>query len=100
MERPERDVMARPPRRSSSESLLGGRMLWHIGWVGLLIGRLSLGLGPWGWQTDNPAWQSMVFTTLALLQIAHVLAIRVERRFGSRSSIFHQPRTSGACSCL
>jgi Ca2+-transporting ATPase len=78
VERPERDVMARPPRRSS-ESLLGDGMLWHIGWVGLLIGGLSLGLGLWGWQTGNPAWQSMVFTTLALLQLAHVLAIRVER---------------------
>ena len=54
-------------------------MLWHIGWVGLLIGGLCLGLGLWGWQSGNPAWQSMVFTTLALLQIAHVLAIRVER---------------------
>ena len=30
-------------------------------------------------RAGNPAWQSMVFTTLALLQIAHVLAIRVER---------------------
>jgi Ca2+-transporting ATPase len=79
VERPERDVMGRPPRRSS-ESLLGDGMLWHIGWVGLLIGGLSLGLGVWGWQTGNPAWQSMVFTTLALLQIGHVLAIRVERR--------------------
>jgi Ca2+-transporting ATPase len=78
VERPERDVMARPPRRSS-ESLLGDGMLWHIGWVGLLIGGLSLGLGLWGWQTGNQAWQSMIFTTLALLQIAHVLAIRVER---------------------
>ena len=78
VERPERDVMARPPRRSS-ESLLGDGMLWHIGWVGLLIGGLCLGLGLWGWQAGNPAWQSMVFTTLALLQIAHVLAIRVER---------------------
>jgi P-type Ca2+ transporter type 2C len=78
VERPERDVMARPPRQSS-ESLLGDGMLWHIGWVGLLIGGVSLGIGLWGWQAGNPAWQSMVFTTLALLQIAHVLAIRVER---------------------
>ncbi len=78
VERPERDVMARPPRRSS-ESLLGDGMLWHIGWVGLLIGGVSLGLGLWGWQTGNAEWQSMVFTTLALQQIAHVLAIRVER---------------------
>jgi P-type Ca2+ transporter type 2C len=78
VERPERDVMGRPPRRSS-ESLLGDGMLWHIGWVGLLIGGLSLGIGLWAWQNGNAAWQSMVFTTLALLQMAHVMAIRVER---------------------
>jgi P-type Ca2+ transporter type 2C len=78
VERPERDVMARPPRRSS-ESLLGDGMLWHIGWVGVLIGGVSLGVGVWEWLTGNAAWQSMVFTTLALLQMAHVLAIRVER---------------------
>jgi Ca2+-transporting ATPase len=78
VERAERDVMARAPRRSS-DSLLGDGMLWHIGWVGLLIGGVSLRIGLWGWQTGNPAWQSMVFTVLTLLQIAHVLAIRVER---------------------
>jgi Ca2+-transporting ATPase len=79
VERPERDVMARPPRRSS-ESLLGDGMLLHVGWVGLLIAAVALGLGLWGWHQANPAWQSTVFTVLALLQIAHVLAIRVERR--------------------
>ena len=78
VERPERDVMARPPRRSS-ESLLGDGMLWHIGWVGLLIGAVALSMGLWGWRSGSPTWQSMVFTTLALLQLAHVLAIRVER---------------------
>jgi P-type Ca2+ transporter type 2C len=78
VERPERDAMARPPCRSW-ENLLGDGMLLHIGWVGLLIGGLSLGLGLWDWRTGNQAWQSMIFTTLALLQIAHVLAIRVER---------------------
>jgi P-type Ca2+ transporter type 2C len=78
VEPPERDVMTRAPRRAS-ETLLGEGMLRHIGWVGLLIGGVALGLGAWGWQHGNPAWQSMVFTSLALLQLGHVLAIRVER---------------------
>jgi magnesium-transporting ATPase (P-type) len=52
VERPERDVMARPPRRSS-QSLLGDGMLWHVGWVGLLIGGVALGLGLWSWQDGN-----------------------------------------------
>jgi Ca2+-transporting ATPase len=78
VECPERDVLARPPRRSS-QSLLGDGMLWHVGWVGLLIAGVALGLGLSGWQNGSPTWESMVFTALALLQIAHVLAIRAER---------------------
>lgn len=49
-------------------------------WLGrLLIGGVTLGIALWAWQAGNPAWQSMVFTTLALLQLGHVLAIRVDR---------------------
>jgi Ca2+-transporting ATPase len=31
------------------------------------------------WRAGNPAWQTMLFTTLGLLQMGHVLAIRIER---------------------
>jgi Ca2+-transporting ATPase len=78
VEHPEQDVMRRAPR-PRSESLLGGGMVLHIAWVGLLIGGVTLALGMWSWHNQNPAWQSMVFTTLALLQMGHVLAIRIER---------------------
>ena len=54
-------------------------MAWHIAWVGLLIGGVTLALGLWTWHNQNPAWQTMVFTTLALLQMGHVLAIRIDR---------------------
>jgi len=78
VEPPERDVMRRRPR-PQSESLLGDGMAWHIAWVGLLIGGVTLALGLWIWHDQNPAWQTMVFTTLALLQMGHVLAIRIDR---------------------
>ena len=78
VEPPERDVMRRRPR-PQSESLLGDGMAWHIAWVGLLIGGVTLALGLWIWHNQNPAWQTMVFTTLALLQMGHVLAIRIDR---------------------
>jgi Ca2+-transporting ATPase len=46
--------------------------------VGLLIGGLCLGLQAWALQVGDTHWQSMVFTTLTLTQMAHLLAIRSE----------------------
>jgi Cation transporting ATPase, C-terminus len=93
VEPPERDVMRRTPR-PQSESLLGDGMVWHIAGLGLLIGGVTLALGLWIWHNQNPAWQSMVFTTLALLQMGHVLAIRIDRAsvlgrgfFGNRAEL-------------
>ena len=47
--------------------------------VGLpkVMGGIPLALGIWGEATDRP-WQTMIFTTLALLQLAHALAVRSE----------------------
>jgi Ca2+-transporting ATPase len=78
MEPPEQDVMQRAPR-APTESLLGGGMLVHILWVGLLMAGVALGIGFWTWNARDPAWQTMVFTVVAFLQMGHVLAIRVER---------------------
>lgn len=50
----------------------------HILWVSLLIGGLCLGLQAWALQVGDTHWQSMVFTTLTLTQMAHLLAIRSE----------------------
>lgn len=59
-------------------------MKWHIVWVGLLMGLISLGIGFWAWRaTADPdadkMWQTMIFTTLTLSQMGHVLAIRSGR---------------------
>ena len=44
------------------------------------MGVLSLGVGYWYWRAHEVSWQMMVFTTLTLSQMAHVMAIRSERR--------------------
>jgi Ca2+-transporting ATPase len=44
------------------------------------MGFLSLGIGYGYWRMDSPRWQTMVFTTLTLSQMAHVMAIRSERQ--------------------
>jgi Ca2+-transporting ATPase len=65
------------------ESVFARGMGVHILWVGLLMGLVSLGIGLWGYTTDNPYWQTMVFTTLTLSQMGHALSIR-----SSRDSLF------------
>jgi Ca2+-transporting ATPase len=75
----EADTMRRPPR-SPEESLFARGMGRHIIWVGFLMGLISLGVGYAYWRIHDPRWQTMVFTTLTLSQMAHVMAIRSERQ--------------------
>jgi Ca2+-transporting ATPase len=51
----------------------------HILWLGPLMGLVSLAIGLWGYNTGNPYWQTMVFTTLTLSQMGHALSIRSNR---------------------
>jgi P-type Ca2+ transporter type 2C len=76
-EPPERGVMQRPPR-PPGESLFAHGLWQHVLGVGLLIGGLCLGVQAWALSTGHAHWQSMVFTTLTLSQLAHLLAIRSE----------------------
>ena len=75
----EPDVMQRPPYRPN-ESIFARGLGRHVIWVGLLMGFLSLGAGYWYWRAGDSNWQTLLFTTLTLSQMAHVMAIRSERR--------------------
>lgn len=72
-----RDVLQRPPR-PPSESVFARGLWQHVLVVGLLMGLIPLGLGIWGHATGRP-WQTLIFTSLALLQLGHALAVRSER---------------------
>jgi len=67
-------TMTRPPRRRD-ESILGGGLWTQAMRVGLLMAATTLALQAIaisaGW-----AWQTMVFTTLALLQLGNAVAVR------------------------
>jgi len=78
VEPPEPDTMRRPPH-PPDESIFARGMGRHVVWVGLLMGLLSFGVGYGYWRVHDPKWQTMVFTTLTLSQMAHVMAIRSER---------------------
>jgi Ca2+-transporting ATPase len=72
-----RHAMRQPPRRPDA-SILGAGLWQHAVWVGLLMGWTTLAVQAaaieMGWH-----WQTMVFTVLAFLQLAHSLAVRSER---------------------
>jgi Ca2+-transporting ATPase len=80
----EKGTMKRPPIAPDIGIFAGG-LGRHIIWVGLLMGLVALGIGIWGWQTGNPYWSTMVFTTLTLSQMGHALAVRSDER-----SLFEQ----------
>jgi len=73
----EKGILQRPPRRPN-ENIFAHGMWQHIIWVGLLIGGLSLLAQALAFHNGSSHWQTMVFTTLTLAQLAHVIAIRSE----------------------
>ena len=85
----ERGTMLRPPR-SPSESLFARGLWQHTIWVGLLMASVALAVQAYAIGQGWP-WQTMVFATLALLQLGHALAIRSETdslfRLGLRSNL-------------
>lgn len=72
------NIMQRPPRKPG-ESIFSGGMAYHIIWVGLLIGGLTIGTQAYEIHVAGSThWQTIVFTVLCLAQMWHVLAIRSE----------------------
>ena len=80
VEREERDVMKRPPRKVGEEVLARG-LGAHVLWVGLFMSALTLGAQAWHFDAGLPQahWQTIVFTMLCFVQLGHVLAVRSER---------------------
>jgi len=76
----EKDVMHRPPRAPQAGIFSGG-MGWQLVWIGAFIGLVTLGLGFWSHQAnpDGP-WQTLMFTTLAVMQVFQALATRSYRQ--------------------
>jgi Ca2+-transporting ATPase len=71
----ERGVMRRPPY-PPNESIFARTLGSHVVWVGMVMASLTLGVGYWYFHAADEHWRTMVFTTLAFSQMAHVLAIR------------------------
>ncbi|MBN2470041.1 MAG: cation-translocating P-type ATPase, partial [Anaerolineae bacterium] len=78
MEPAEADTMERQPRRRD-EGFFSGGLRAHIARVGVIVGVVGLVVGVWFHDPanlDDMRWQTMIFSTLAFLQIGQALASR------------------------
>jgi Ca2+-transporting ATPase len=75
VENAESDTMKRPPY-SPKEGVFSRGAGLQVIWVGALIGALALGLGALYFFNGREQWQTMVFTSLAFMQVFQALASR------------------------
>ena len=78
----EKDVMRRPPNPASA-NIFDRWMVVNIVWVGVMMGLFSLFAGNLLITRGQAYWQTMIFTTLTISQVAFAMAVRSDR-----SSIF------------
>jgi Ca2+-transporting ATPase len=71
----EAGAMRRPPR-APDQGIFADGLGVHVLWVGLLIGGVSLLAQAGSYHSGSGHWRTMVFTVLALAQLAHLVAIR------------------------
>ena len=91
LEPPNSAVMQRPPRAPNAP-LFPKVMLRQLLWVGVVIGVLALGLGLFAHEPEakeGERWQTLIFTSLAFLQVGQALGSR-----SSITSLFRQGLTS------
>ncbi|MGD9876157.1 cation-translocating P-type ATPase [Desulfococcus sp.] len=92
VEIPEPNTMKRPPRRPQ-EPLFDSVLAQHVIWVGLIIGLTALGVGALYHDVRDPdnRWQTMIFTTLAFMQMGQALASRSTRASLMSMGFFSNP---------
>ncbi|MBM3754024.1 MAG: cation-translocating P-type ATPase [Acidobacteria bacterium] len=91
----EENVMRRPPH-SPGESIFARGLGVHVLWVGLMMAALALGAGFYYWRSNEPHWQTMLFSTLTFSQMAHVMAIRSEEQSLFRQGLLSNKPLLGA----
>ncbi len=90
----EAGVMRRPPRRTDRGVFTRG-MTAHIIWSSALMCAVSLGAGWHYWRAGDPAWQTMLFTTLTFSQLAQALTVSPGRDFFAARAL-KNPKLLGA----
>jgi len=93
-EKPEADTMKRQPF-SPKEGVFSRGAGFQTIWVGAMIGALALGLGSWYFFTGRAEWQTMVFTSLAFMQVFQALASRSNKDSLLKIGLFSNPLLAG-----
>ncbi len=91
----EKGIMQKPPRHPG-ESIFAHGLGYHLFWVGLLMGGVSVFTQAWFMKGGGDQWQTMVFTVLSLSQMGHVLAIRSDKESLFRIGLFSNKALVGA----
>ncbi|GIL24262.1 MAG: ATPase [Bacteroidota bacterium] len=90
----EADIMKRPPQKANLNVFSNG-VGFHILWVGLTIGLVCVLIQFMAIQYEIAHWQTLVFTTLSLSQLAHVIAIRSSKTYIFKHGLFRNPVLMG-----
>lgn len=94
VENPEPDTMKRKPYSPAEGVFSRGAGVRTI-WVGVMIGTIALALGAWYFFTGQPQWQTMIFTSLAFMQIFQALASRSEKVSAFKMGVAGNPLLMG-----
>jgi Ca2+-transporting ATPase len=86
----EENIMKRPPF-SSHESIFGRGLVAFVAVMGVVMSLISLGIGIWAFRSGDPAWQTLLFTTLIFSQVILALEVRSERSSLFRIGLFTNP---------
>ena len=86
----EENIMKRPPY-SSEESIFGRGLVAFLIVMGVVMSLISLGIGVWSFLAGDPAWQTLLFTTLIFSQVILALEVRSERSSLFRLGLFTNP---------
>jgi Ca2+-transporting ATPase len=89
VERPEPDLMKRPPIAPDSQ-IFDGRIIRYVLLTGSLIGGSCMLVTWLTWQGGGP-WQTVLFASLALAQIAQAMALRSFRSSFLQMGLFSNP---------
>lgn len=94
VENPEPDTMKRKPYSPTEGVFSRGAGAQTI-WVGVMIGALALGLGSWYFFTGRPEWQTMIFTSLAFMQVFQAFASRSSKESLFKMGLLSNPLLAG-----
>jgi P-type Ca2+ transporter type 2C len=90
----ERNVMRRPPH-SPDGSIWAGGLGVQAAWIGVLIGAAALAVGYVYEANDQSNWQTMIFTSLAFLQIFQAIGTRSTTQSLRTIGLWSNPAMTG-----